>query len=390
MTYFKSECLNFFTNKNNIAVYIILLAFSLFYWLSIEKQYESKEISTKNEIQARVDVRDKFLKSIPADEPRELMHPSVVEVLNTWPPIVEAEKARLDALNKKDYVKYAAATVEWYQLEPNFINKKYFIYGNYYADLDATFGRHSNELRLSKISQNNRPVTLNEINDKTSAQSIVRSLNYWLPLIIMLATLFLSMDLLSKDREHKTIYSLLPISNVRRIIIKGFVCFVGVLLSCIPLSIGFIGIGLQNGFGSLDFPEVMLYKNSAAIITIKQFLVYGMMYLLLWIFILIMLSIIINLFIKNNVLALLVLLTIPFGELLYNRVGYGDIHPYISWLPTTYTRVGEVLSGYRGMYLVSKIDLQMTGLKVLSVTACCVFIILILSAYSKPIVRMED
>ncbi|AQP52931.1 hypothetical protein CBF34_05940 [Vagococcus penaei] len=369
MTYFKFECRSFFLSKKNIAIYLLLFCFSLFYWLNIEANYHSKEEVLPSEISARVNNREKFVNRI---NPNDDLHPEVRMVLTLWPPIIEVDKNRLDALEKEEWQKYAENTAKWYEIEtPKYKNPRYYTYGNYYANMDEYFGRESNKTKMLAYSQpaQKKYLTLNVLNDKTAWQSLVRATFYWLPVLLMLVTLFFSMDLISKDRKHYSIHSNIPISQTKRLLTKISVTFLGVLVSLIPLASGFIGIGMTNGFGSLHLPVSILYRDVVPkTLSIQTYLGYFSLYMLLWILCLIVLSLLLGLWIKNEVILLLVLSVIPFVDISYNKVGFGDIYPIIAWLPTSYTRIGEVLTGYRCFTWLLPVDNHFLGLQVLSVT----------------------
>ena len=80
--YFKWEFNQFFTNKKNIAVYVILLFLAIYFVLKIAPSYEPIEKVNVAEMEARYTTRDDFIKSV---EGKDNIHPSVAFALAIFP-----------------------------------------------------------------------------------------------------------------------------------------------------------------------------------------------------------------------------------------------------------------------------------------------------------------
>jgi hypothetical protein len=171
--------------------------------------------------------------------------------------------------------------------------------------------------------------------------------------------------------------------------VKFLVASLGVFVSLIPLSVGFIGIGLSNGFGHLNIPiPVSYYKEHMPLITDLMFKNINLGTYLLQAFILITLlvavaiciNLILGIWIKNAYFLLILTVSLPFLELLYNRFGYGDIHT-ITYFPTSYVRVGDVLTGHKGFFWAD-VNLNFQS-GVMTVSVCLLVLVIILALHSR-------
>lgn len=384
-TYFKWECREFFTNHKNIAIYLLLLFFSLFYWLQIERNYEIVETVSKENLQASLDTNVDFLETVNLEGET---HPSTLQAVAIVEPLVENEKAQLKALAKKDYKELLKHRSQWYFLGSSF-NPLYYKDGNIYAGDEAYYTRFNLSLKLQDYAENKETVTLEEINEKTAIDSLIRAQNYLLPIILMVLALVFSMDIIAKDRKHKSLLKGIPLSETKKLLIKFLVSAIGVVVAIFPLSIGFIGIGLQNGFGDISMPVPISYfpnnmplmnELSFETITYPQFLAQWVTIISLLIACLICINLLAGIWVKNSYFLLLLTLGIPFIDLFYNRFGYGDINK-ITYLPTSYVRVGDVLTGHRSFFWA---DVNLNFISgVMTVGSCLIILVIILALHGR-------
>lgn len=354
-TFFKHELKEFFTNRKNIAIYLLLFFLSLFYWLQIENNFEIIERVSRDELQASVNTKSDFLKNVNREG---TIHPDTQVAIETFPAIVENEEQQIELLDKKEYKQFAKVRSEWYEgykLKPSPL---YFKDGSSTANLTIFYNYSTMFNKLSSYSEMNEPINLAIINEKTAIQSLVRTMDYLLPIILVVIAFIFSMDLLARDRKHKSLVKGMPLTDGKKIVIKIIVAFLGTMSGLIPLSIGFIGIGLAHGFGYLNLPiGISYFQGKIPLLSEMHFesipaSIYMLRFLLL-ICLLILVAILINLllgmWIKNAYFLFIVTLGLPFIELFYNRPGYADIHP-VHLLPTSYLHVGEIISGQRSLF----------------------------------------
>ncbi|MEG2708817.1 MAG: hypothetical protein RR968_06750 [Vagococcus sp.] len=378
--YFKFEWREFFTNRKNIGIYLLLLFFSLFYWLQIETQFRAIETVSSDILQASIDTKEHFLKTVNLEGET---HPDTLAAVEMFPPLVENEKKQLAAIDKQDYTTLAKERSEWYILGANF-HPLYFKGGNIYAQEEAIYARNGVRTRLAAYPETTKEVTLNMINEKTALQSLVRGSLSLFPLIFICLGIVFSMDAIAKDRRHKSLLKGLPISFGKRMLVKYLVVLSGVLIGVLPLAVGFIGIGIQNGFGTLKLPVTTShYASNMAVmgdlvfesITIGEFLLKVFVLTSLLVLLVVGISLILGTWVKNAYFIFILMIGLPFIELFYNRFGYGDIHP-IRFLPTSYVQVGDVVTGHRSFFF-SDVGLTFeTGVMVVGVSLCIVLVIL--------------
>ena len=90
-TYFKFECRSFFTNRKNLAVYLLLLFLSLFYWLQIESNFQSLERVQSKELKASVETKSEFLRTVNREGD---VHPLTQSAIDTFPAIWKMRKIK--------------------------------------------------------------------------------------------------------------------------------------------------------------------------------------------------------------------------------------------------------------------------------------------------------
>lgn len=380
--YFKWEFKQFFTNKKNIAVYVILLFLGLYFVLKVAPSYEPIEKVDVAEMEARFTTRDDFIKSV---EGKDNIHPSVAFALAVFPQWNEYDRARIDAINEKDYLKYAEATAGWYlysdQLTVNgdsfFYNPLYYTYGNNYAHADGHYGYGYTASRFTGYVEGSSELSMDLFEERTALQTLQRMLNDYLPIVLFISCIFLSVDIVLKDRRNPSLLKGFPISDWKKLLMKGLVAFVGSILSFVPLYVVLIAIGLQNGFGdfSLPVPFYSYIEETFTNITMSTFLLKNILFIGVWFLFLIAIILFLSIIVKAEFANLFVGFIIIAAEWFYfERVmgAYSNIERY----PTSYVQVGQVISGYRNFVYQSP---ELTYQHGLTIIGCCTLFLVILT-----------
>ncbi|WP_419960455.1 ABC transporter permease [Psychrobacillus sp. BM2] len=380
--YFKWEFKQFFTNKKNLAVYVILLFLALYFALKVAPFYDPIEKVDVAEMEARYKTREDFIKSV---EGRTNVHPAVGYALAIFPRWNEFDKARIEAIGNKDYLKYVEATAEWYKYSDAiivnsgeiFYNPLYYTYGNDYGHADGHYGYGYTGSRFTGYVEENPELSLELFEERTALQTLQRLLNDYLPIVLFISFIFLSVDIVLKDRRNPSLLKGFPIADWKKLCMKGLVAFIGSILSFVPLCVGFIIIGLQNGFGDLSLP-VPIYSHiekNFANMTMGTFLLKNALFISVWILFFIAIILFLSLIVKAEFINLFVSFIVIAAEWFYSDRGMGaytDIQNY----PTSYVQVGQVITGYKNFIYES---LHITYQNGLIIVGSCTLIVMILT-----------
>ncbi len=224
--YFKFELSQFVKNKKNIAIYVLLLFLACFYALNIAPSYEPIEKVDAKEIEARYLSREAFLSTFSNDPDRFVGMAGYG--LAIYPQWNRLEKARLDALNDNKLKKYSKATSEWYIYSNNliygsdlyFYSPGYYTHGNLYAAEDGYYGYLYSASRYQGYAEGKSKLSLNVFEERTALQTLQRLLHSYLPMILMICCVFLTVDIVLKDRMNPSLLKGFPISDWKKIVGK--------------------------------------------------------------------------------------------------------------------------------------------------------------------------
>ncbi|SDN86875.1 ABC-2 type transport system permease protein [Psychrobacillus sp. OK028] len=380
--YFKWEFRQFFTNKKNIAVYVILLFLAIYFALKVAPSYDPIEKVDVAEMEARFATRDDFIKSV---EGKSQLYPSVAYALAIFPQWNEYDKARIEAIGEKDYLKYAEATVGWYKYSDQiifngglfFYNPLYYTFGNSYAHADGHFGYGYTGSRFAGYVEGDSKLSIELFEERTALQTLQRLLNSYLPIVLFISCIFFSVDIVLKDRRYPSLLKGFPIADWKKLLMKGVVAFIGSILSFVPLCVGFIIIGLQNDFGdfSLPVPIYSYIEETFSNMTMGTFMLKNALFISVWFLFFIAIVLFLSIIVKAEFVNLFVSLLVIAAEWIYfERVmgAYTDIQLY----PTSYVQVGQVISGYRNFVYESPYLTYQSGL---IIVGSCTLILMILT-----------
>lgn len=381
--YFKWEFRQFFSNKKNIAVYVILLFLALYFALKVAPSYDPIEKVDVAEMEARFTTRDDFIKSV---EGKSNIHPSVAFALAVFPQWNEYDKARIEAIGEKDYLKYAEATVGWYKYSDQlifnsrdlfFYNPLYYTYDNDYAHADGHYGYGYTASRFTGYVEGSSELSMELFEERTALQTLQRMLNDYLPIVLFISCIFISVDIVLKDRRNPSLLKGFPIADWKKLCMKGLVAFIGSILTIFPLCVGFVIVGLQNGFGnfSLQVPVYAYIEETFSNMTIGTFLLKNALFIGIWFLFFIAVTLFLSIILKAEFANLFVCFIVITAEWIYfERVmgAYTDIQRF----PTSYVQVGQVISGYRNFVYESPHLTYQNGLIIIGI---CTLIFLILT-----------
>lgn len=380
--YFKFEWQQFTTNKKNIAIFLIALTFAGYYVLSLGANYQPKEQINERELKATTLSRREFVDTTSiADD----LSGNLTYAVNVFEEYLKIDEPRLVALSTNNLKEYTKLTAEWYDLSNYLIptspegflyyNSAYFTYGEFYPMEDAFYGYEMTGKRYAGYLKEKIPITRNILEERTAFQHLQRLFETFLPYLLLLSMLFLSVDLITKDRHHQSLLLGFPISSGQKLVVKYLISLLGLsLVMTLTLSIIFIGIGWQFGFGLANLPVPI---NSEQFLPIWQLLCQNISLLLLQGTIIFWSLALLSLIFNNEFLNLLIGVAYLFTEKLYYGRGKGFFIDY-SHYPSSYIRTGKIVNGFDNYYYASKdglyhyqqglITLGLTSLILMTVT----------------------
>ncbi|MGB3260496.1 ABC transporter permease [Paenisporosarcina sp.] len=376
--YYKFEFYQFITNKKNIAIYVLLLFFSCYYALKIAPTYDPIEKVDESEIEARFLTREEFLNTVVINDGTHHFTRFAAAIFPEWN---EYDKGRLDAIKQNDLKVYAEATYKWYGYSDKmiftrgngvlFYHPRYYTFGNNYATMDGHYAYLYSASRYKGYAEGNSKLSINVFEERTALQTLQRLLHSYLPFILIVSCIFFTVDIVLKDRRYPTLLQGLPLSDWKKLIVKGAVSLIGSIGALVPLSVGLLIIGIQSGFGDINLPVPIYFsaEKSFSNILLGEYVLQNMLIIIFWFLFIISLLLLASVTLKNEFANLLVGCAFVIGELTYFGRGNG-IFWDVQWYPTSYVQVGQVLSGYRNYLYGSEAVTFVNGLFVMAVCSC--------------------
>ncbi|MCH7321190.1 ABC transporter permease [Solibacillus sp. MA9] len=394
--YFKFEIKQFFTNKKNLAVFALLTFAAIFYAFKLAPAYDPIEKVDYDEIEARYLTREEFLDSMFGKNLWEY-HQSVGYAVDIFKFLNPYDKQRLEALDEGDLRKYAVATRDWYfytnintyRNDLLAYNPRYYTEDRRFAEEEAYFAYLEQFQRYDSYKRVWYELTIEILEQRTALQTLERLLKGPLPYIILIATLLLTIDIVTKDRLHPSILKGFPIADWKRLLVKALVGLIGSVLLWIPIFGGIIIIGFQFGFGNFDLPTPvygydMIAQNEGKFVymSIGMFLLRCFLLLAAWMLVIISAVLLFSILFRQEMLNMVVVLLLIFGERFYTSrsIGYfWDVQNY----PTSYVQVGKIVSKYQNFYFTTPKLHDMLGLKLLLITAAILIVLTLVVSLSK-------
>src|SRR5690606_37124924 len=210
-------------------------------------------------------------------------------------------------------------------------------------------------LRYQRYLAEELPVTYEMIEQKTALQTIQNFLLGTAVLGIIFVAIYFTSDMLTRDRQNKTVLQGLPIGWYRLITIKSFVSFsYTIIILAALLVIASIVLTILNGFGSFDIrvpitlpraePEYGFSFNQYDTISLRKLLMKGLAFFFILIYLFIRLNAMLGLLFKNAWLVLMVSTVLLFSELIYfSRTTNKLFGIDISNFPQTYFEFGKII-----------------------------------------------
>lgn len=394
--YLKFEFKQFFTNKKNLAIYFLIAFAAIFYAIKIAPAYDPIEKVDREEIEARYLTRQEFIDGLDERKLRDA-HPVTVEAYYMFSEVNPLDKERLDTLAAGDLKNYAQVTSDWYLLtnymtyynEHISYNARYYVKDRDMANALGFYNSLDQYVRYGAYAEADYDLSINQFEQRTALQTVERLLNGYLPVLLIICTLLLAIDIVTKDRLHPSILKGFPIADWKKLLVKMFVAIIGSIALFIPLLIGFVLIGMQAGFGHFQLPSPVFtttvqwqQNGSFDMMTLGTFFAQSLALLLLWFIVVIGVVLLCSVLFRQEMANLAVGLLLIFGEKFYLSRGVGyfwDIENY----PTSYIQIGKIVSKYQNFYLASDPLNYLLGIQLLAIVAGIVLILTVVISLNK-------
>ncbi|KAF1301139.1 hypothetical protein [Enterococcus sp. JM9B] len=368
--YILIESKELITNRKNQVIFIFLLIFGLYFSFIDVNRFDPIEKVNKAEIAARYEDREHFLKNVKINETTHYLVRFAAEVFPQWNKL---DYERLRGLQTNDLKKYAQATAEWYAFSDDIYFKKlsedlryntrYYQLGNYFAHFDGHYAYKREKVKYQAFAKADYSLALSAFDERTALQTFYRLSQNILPIIVLIALLLLTSDILTKDTKHPSLVSGYPLTPFSRILGKSFLLFIGLVLIFIAFLPAFVFIGIQYGFGDFRYP-IPIYLNDQLnngefhSISLGNYTLIFFGLLLLWGFLLNFLIMSLSLLFRNELVNIGLGLLVILLEFLYYRQGIGEFRAY-EWLPSSFIKIGEIITGYHNyLYVTTKFTIR--------------------------------
>ncbi len=394
--YFIFELKQFFTNKKNIAVFALLTFAAIFYAFKIAPAYDPIEKVDYDEIEATYLTREEFLDKMFGENLWEY-DPSVGYAFDIFKYINPIDLKRMEALDAGDLREYAELTSGWY-FTTNVIsyrndyfpyNSRYYMTNGNFAEEEAFYNYLEQHRRYASYAKGDYELSIEIFEQRTALQTLERLLKGPLPYIFLIATLLLTIDIVTKDRRYPSILKGFPIADWKRLFVKAIVALIGSITLWLPIVVGLIIIGFQFGFGNFSLPSpvysyemIWNMEGKFTEMSLGMFLLRCFLLLAAWMFVMVAVVLFFSILFRQEMLNMVAGVLLIFGDRFYTSRGVGYFWNVENY-PTSYVQVGNIVSKYQNFYFTSDGLHDMLGLKLLSASAAIFLICTLLISLSK-------
>lgn len=394
--YFVFELKQFFTSKKNIAVFALLTFAALFYAFKLAPAYDPIEKVDYDEIEARYLTRAEFLDSM-FGKSLYGYHESVGHAVSMFGFLNPYDERRLQALDEADLRKYADETSAWYYYTNVYTyrnellayNPRYYMEDRRFAEEEAYYAYFEQFQRYDTYKRVWYDLTIEILEQRTALQTLERLLKGPLPYILLIATLLLTIDIVTKDRRHPSVLKGFPIADWKRLLVKVFVGLIGSVFLWIPIIVGLMIVGFQFGSGNLDLPvpvygyELIANEQGKFVhMSMGIFLFRCFLLLATWMVVIVSAVLLCSIIFRQEMFNLLVGGLLIFGDRFYASRGVGYFWN-VEYFPISYVQVGNIVSKYQNFYFTSEGLHDMLGLKLLLASAAIILVLTLLISLSK-------
>lgn len=381
---FTFEWLLFTRNSKNRLVFILFLTAAIYYGLAIAPDFQPLDSFADEEvITERIEEQQYILETYPE-------RPHTVESALA---IIEQSERQRAALLEENWELYFQSTQEVnYEIQRarygNSVDPRFFDFDQDYPELEAGYWRGYTNMRYyGYLDEGLDGISAPLVEERTVLQTTQRLLEGELSVILMIILVLLSVDILTQDKGHSTIFNGKPMAFGTVLWTKTLVVMIGFVLI---LLTGFtalaITVGPRYGFGSFSIPipvyQFNIQGGAFLFTSMGIWLLQAIVLLLMGGLGIVRLIVWFSLLIKQELFNLVVGVSILFSEALYYSRGIGFFSD-VGLLPPTFFSVGSVLMGYHNFLYNSDAIHFLNGVIVFSMTIVAIEIVILLTTRFK-------
>ncbi|GKV54780.1 hypothetical protein NCCP2222_07270 [Sporosarcina sp. NCCP-2222] len=384
-TFLKHEFLLTYRSKKNIPFVVFLCIALLSYCFLFVPNKVTQETFNVDEVKSK-------LTELKAEQDYRLAKGNTGIILFSGSPVF--------FLNAESYGLFSAMlaayedgnATRWLHLRANYLERETSVYtadqelfkDSPFPGKDRLHLYNQTMLRYDTYLAKEHPITFGMIEEKTGLQALQKFFQQYGMYFVLFCAIYFSSDLLSRDRQNKTVLQGLPMSWYRQLNLKTLSSFfythavVGIVL-----GLGVLLIALQYGFGYFDLkiPTILIKdeypREYYDVMTIASFLGKVAMIIPVLVYLFIRLNVIFSLIFKNEWLVLVISSLLLFSEKLYlTRTSRELLGVDISFFPQTYFDFGNVITGEKNFLLNTTTMDFSTGILVLLVTVVVIEVLL--------------
>jgi hypothetical protein len=276
-------------------------------------------------------------------------------------------------------------------------------YSSFHEDMQAEFAMspfpgkdmahfyNNTMFRYEALLEQDEAITYPMIEQKTAVQTLQNALLSPITYLILFAAIYFSCDIVTRDRNYKTLLQGFPMSWYRQLNVKSMTSFTYTLSAVFILTLTGLGmLTVLNGFGLVNIPLPAVTVNGNLMpedyefLAFSEFLLKALSLMVILIYLFTRLSIVFSLIFKNQWIVLFISTIILFSEQFYYSRSTRELFGIdVSSFPQTYFEFGNVVTGEKIFLLNLDTITFAKGIIVLLITI--IFIEIILFTVSKLI-----
>ena len=259
------------------------------------------------------------------------------------------------------------------------------------APFPSTDRAHAYQQTMMKYEDylnKDHPITFGLMYEKTGLQTLQNFLQNYGVYFLLFCVIYVSSDILSRDRKHQAVLQGLPLSWYRQLNLKSLSAFLySMAFIGSVIIVGVLVMTIQFGFGYFDLNVPIMIQQQTftledySVISLASYLGKTLVVIPLLVILFVRLNIVLSLLFKNEWIVLFISSLILFSERIYFTRSTQELFGKdISLFPQTYFDFGKIIDGQKNFLLNTETITYAKGIFVLLITYVIIEIILYIVA----------